>query len=126
MTDEIKARMMELRERGLGYRKIAKEVGLNVGSVTIYFRRLKEKQNATYCKACGKKLKQTKGHRQKIFCDADCRYYWVKHHRYECNLKAYHEFICAWCGKPFTSYGNKKRKYCCRACYMAAHTKKER
>ena len=25
---------------------------------------------------------------------------------------------CKQCGKPFTAYGNKGRKYCCHQCYI--------
>lgn len=32
-------------------------------------------------------------------------------------------FTCAECGKPFTAYGNSKRKYCCHTCYIAARFK---
>ncbi len=125
MTDQIKEKMIELREQGLGYRRIAQEVGLNVGSVTIFFRRLIEKNAATFCRYCGKKLKQSKGHRQKKYCDARCRYLWLKAHPEEQDLRAYRVIICANCGCEYKTYGSKERRYCSRQCYLLAHAKKE-
>lgn len=36
----------------------------------------------------------------------------------EVNRKANYSCTCAFCGKQFTSYGNKHRKYCSHACYI--------
>lgn len=120
MTEQEKERMQDLYRQGYGYKKIAKEMGLNVGSVSIYFRRLREKKNATFCKSCGKKLKQTKGHRQKIFCDDNCRRYWWTHHRDEQQKNAWYEYDCKQCGNHFKVYGNKHRVYCSWECYLLA------
>ena len=126
MTDQIKEKMIELREQGLGYRKIAQEVGLNVGSVTIFFRRLKEKQNTTFCKYCGRKVEQTKGHRQKIFCDEGCRRHWWCQHRESGCRKAFYTIKCKQCGKTFEVYGNPQRVYCSWECYSVHRIKNSR
>ena len=36
------------------------------------------------------------------------------------NKKAYYTLVCEECGKEFVSYGNNRRKYCCRTCYLIA------
>ena len=33
---------------------------------------------------------------------------------------AHYNLTCEYCGKEFESYGNKNRKYCSRACYVAS------
>lgn len=33
---------------------------------------------------------------------------------------------CAHCGKPFTAYGNKERKYCSHNCYISDRFGEER
>ncbi len=122
MTEQIKEQMVKLHEQGKGYKAIAKELDLNVGSVSIFFKRLREKANATYCLYCHKKLKQTKGHRQKKFCDDKCRYFWNK--RNPQTDGAFYKGKCECCGAEFVSYGNSKRRYCSRECYLRVHRKK--
>lgn len=118
MTEQQKEQAVKLREQGNGYKKIAKALGVNVGSVSIYFKRLREKANATYCLSCKRKLKQTKGHRQKKFCSENCRRYYWKCHRISENQKAFYTQTCKQCGIEFTVYGNPNRKYCCWECYQ--------
>ncbi len=120
MTEQIKEQMIKMHEQGKGYKVIARELGINVGSVSIFFRRLEERTNATYCLYCKKKLKQTKGHRQKKFCSEECRrHYWTAN-RTSGNLKAFYTQTCKQCGVVFTSYGNPNRKYCSWECYQKA------
>ena len=56
--------------------------------------------------------------KRKVFCSAECRVRWWNAHPYMVNQKAVYHFVCAYCGKEFTAYGNNKRKYCCHACYI--------
>lgn len=123
MDEQIKGQMVELHNQGKVYKKIAKEMGLNVGSVSVFFRRLAEKAAATYCLCCNRKLKQTKGHRQKKFCSEECRRHYWKQNRASGNLKAFYTHICKQCGKEFTVYGNPNRKYCCWECYQRSRLK---
>ena len=44
---------------------------------------------------------------------------WWTEHPERIRQKAVYEFICAKCGRAFTAYGNKKRKYCSHECYIA-------
>lgn len=37
--------------------------------------------------------------------------------------KANYEYVCDFCKKPFTAYGNAKRKYCCFECYSNSRIK---
>lgn len=123
MTDRQKEKMQELRAQGLGYKSISKTLGIPIGSVTSFFNRLVKKENIGVCRNCGMKIKLTEGHRPRVFCSEKCRYEWRKSNREMRNLKAYYPCTCRHCGSEFLSYGNSKRKYCTRACYLAAHTK---
>ena len=37
---------------------------------------------------------------------------------YDYNTAPHYHFICRGCGKKFTSYSNKSRKYCSHECYI--------
>jgi endogenous inhibitor of DNA gyrase (YacG/DUF329 family) len=72
------------------------------------------------CKNCGSIFKRkTRGRRQQ-FCCENCRYIWWRNHPEKINRRetAYYHLECAYCGKKFTSYGNKRRKYCSHDCYI--------
>jgi hypothetical protein len=43
---------------------------------------------------------------------------WWKEHPERLNRKAVYGLVCAGCGKPFESYGNRYRKYCSHDCYI--------
>lgn len=119
MTDNERQLMIELKKQGKGYKAISKELGISIGTVASFFKRKGEKEAAGICscKCCGKKFKQTKGHRQRIFCSDDCRRSWWRNNQDKRNLKAYYECTCKKCGKRFVSYGNRNRKFCSFACY---------
>jgi len=72
------------------------------------------------CRECGKPLVQIEGMKRRVFCSKDCRVKWWKKHPEQLNRKAVYQFTCPHCGKPFSAYGNSKRKYCSHACYIAA------
>lgn len=126
MTDDTKRQLSVLKQQGMSYGQISKTLGIPLGSVKSYLSRHKKNGEPTYCKSCGKRLKQTKGHRQKKFCNDNCRQHWWKHHQDDLDRRSFYNFTCVWCGKSFTAYGNRKRKYCCRACYLAARGQKEK
>ena len=66
-----------LSQKGYGYKKIAKELNISVGSVR---NALIETSEAPVCKNCGCKLKFIEGKKKKVFCSNSCRYaYWNKH-----------------------------------------------
>lgn len=123
MTDQQKEKMKELRAQGMGYKLIAKTLCIPIGTVTSFFNRLSQTKNIGVCQNCGVKIRQTKGHRQKKFCNEKCRYEWRKGNPEKRNLKAFYSHTCQLCGLEFRTYGNAKRKYCSRTCYLEAHTK---
>ena len=71
-----KEQVIKLRDKGLSFGEIAKELGISRSTVSSICQRKKEKQQQG-CKNCGVLLKQTSGHRQRIFCSDRCRKaYW--------------------------------------------------
>lgn len=75
--------------------------------------------DAGFCLQCGALLTQTPGRKRVKFCSDNCRTAWWNAHPEKVNRRAIYHFTCAHCGKPFTAYGNAKRKYCSHACYIA-------
>jgi hypothetical protein len=45
---------------------------------------------------------------------------WWEAHPERLSRKAVYELVCAGCGEPFESYGNKGRRYCSHGCYVKA------
>ena len=90
MTEEKQVKINELKSIGLGYRRIASELKLNLHTVKSYCRRngLGEKpvKNQAiaityYCKFCSKKIIENKHGRKKHFCNIQCKkqYYKIAH-----------------------------------------------
>lgn len=130
MTDAQKIQIGKLRGAGLGYKKIAEQMGLSENTVKTYCRRhglggnMTHLQNVTqneehHCLCCGKPVQQTPGRKEKKFCSDRCRNKWWNSHLDKVERKANYEFVCPCCKKPFTAYGNKNRKYCSHECYIA-------
>ena len=133
MTSEQKITVTALRQQGYGYLKIANHLGITVGSVKSFCQRngLREvtvdadapqsdlAAAECFCKRCGVPITQTSHARKKLFCSAACRQQWWNEHLDQVERKAVYAFTCLTCGKEFTAYGNKGRKYCCRECYLA-------
>lgn len=130
MTDTQKIQIGKLRGAGLGYKKIAEQMGLSENTVKTYCRRhglggnMTHLQNVTqneehHCLCCGKPVQQTPGRKEKKFCSDSCRNKWWNSHLDKVERKANYEFVCPHCKKPFTAYGNKNRKYCSHECYIA-------
>lgn len=76
------------------------------------------------CMTCGVFVAQPTGRREKKFCSDKCRMAWWNSHPEAINKKAYYILVCEECGKEFESYGNNRRKYCCRNCYLNARRAK--
>ncbi len=128
MTNEQKTLIAEMRKNGLGYIKIAQQLGISENTVKSFCRRNKLSANTVPtldmsedmkpCKCCGKPVKQNPGRKAKLFCSDKCRNTWWNAHLNEVKRKAMYEYTCPTCGKPFTAYGNANRKYCCHVCYV--------
>lgn len=127
MTDAQKDRIRQMKADGFGYIRIARELGILENTVKSFCRR--EGLNAAEaetlpapkgaCLCCGAQVRQNPGRKMKKFCSDKCRNKWWNSHQDKVRRRAYYEFICAYCKKPFTAYGNARRKYCSQACYMA-------
>ena len=127
MTTEQKTKICELRYKNHGYAAIAKSLGLSVSSVKAYCQRhglagnrSTAESEVDRCKGCGKPIHQVTGRKRIKFCSPACRQAWWNTHQHEVIRKAIYSYTCAHCGKPFSAYGNKHRKYCSHACYVAA------
>lgn len=71
------------------------------------------------CRWCGKPVKQTPGRKEKKFCSEACRVSWWNRNRNSAERKVSCHLICPTCHTPFSAYGDPRRKYCSRACYLA-------
>lgn len=131
MTNEQRTEIIRLRQEGCGYVTIASRLGLSANTVKSFCRRngfagcVEEKNTAAaieegHCRECGKKLIQPEKMKKISFCSRECRQKWWKEHPEKLNRRAVYPFVCAACGKEFTAYGNKERKYCSHACYIEA------
>ena len=123
MTEKQKQQILNYRKEGLGHTAISRLLNLSINTVKSFCRRNKLNTKATpiilpdskgHCKQCDLPLIQTKG-KPKTFCSDKCRFTWWNANRN--NLD--HQANCANCGSPFDTRGNKSRKYCNHACYIA-------
>ena len=120
MTENDKKIILQMRKRGLSYGSIAKQLNLNENTIKTFFRRGSFKQIGLSCLLCGNDLLPTLKGRKRKFCSEECRRQWWKTHEELKNRKTFYTIICAYCGKTFESYGNKKKRYCNHACYINA------
>ena len=106
MTKEQKRLIDQYRQSGMKYSEIARTIGLPETTVKSYCYR-------------GKPIVSGK-FRPRRFCSDACRNkYWLTHHEAAAS-RAGKKVICQHCGKPFTDYANRHRKYCSHPCYIAA------
>jgi hypothetical protein len=75
------------------------------------FKRYNCRDDPSVCLGCGKPITQREGIKRVKFCCPSCRQAWWNSHPEKVNRKAIYSFTCACCGKPFTAYGNRGRKY---------------
>ena len=125
MTEEQRNRIVSARKNGMGYAKIAAEIGMTKNAVAAFCRRNALTGNLSVsedkrdlCRECGKPLVQEDGMKTRVFCSSDCKTKWWREHPEKMNHKATYQFVCAACGRPFEAYGNSKRKYCSHSCYI--------
>ncbi len=131
MTENQKTQIRKLREAGNGYGKIAQALGISLNTVKSFCRRNavietvgKESEplttgEITSCDNCGKTIMQIAKQKKKRFCCDKCRNEWWNGHLDQVKRKAVYDFKCPHCGKAFHVYGDKRRKYCSHACYIA-------
>lgn len=140
LTDQQKIHIQLMRNEGLGYLKIANKLSLSVNTVKSFCRR-NEKPETTkdatcsptqiyesmsLCKNCGAALEMRLGHKPRKFCSDACRISWWNSHPDLVRQRAIYHFTCHHCHMPFTSYGNKSRKYCSHSCYADERFEREK
>lgn len=120
MTEEQKIKIIELRNQGLGYKRIAKQLNITRDSVRGYCRRKEpfseyitskkkkmkkiNKIEKRFCLNCNKEIIQSgKGPRRKYCCNK-CRYSYKNSNRKTYNIR------CEYCDQEFKAY-SVKRKY---------------
>lgn len=132
MTGKQKQAIDTLRRGGLGYRKIAARLGMSDNTVKSYIRRggvtpipATEEKQTDCCLQCGTDLVELAERKSRKFCSEACRRAWWKANSHLSDRRAWYSLFCTGCGKPFTSYGNNKRKYCGHGCYIRDRFGKE-
>lgn len=128
MTNAERSRIVELQQKGYGYKKIATITGLPQNTVKSYCSRHPVQKNdfaesEGLCRNCKKPLEQTPHKRKRMFCSDACRMAWWNAHPERVKRKAYYTLACRNCGKQFESYGNSHRVFCSRDCYLKFHRK---
>lgn len=103
---------------------IALILHLSPNTVRSHIRRHPDIPGTRRCMTCGAYVGQPTGKRVKKFCSDACRMAWWNSHTDAINRKAYYTLVCEECGKEFVSYGNNRRKFCYRACYLTNRRKK--
>jgi len=130
VANEQKKKIEYMRGMGESYAAIADALGISVNTVKSYCRRnglggrmaasvSTSVEPVAVCKQCGNPLVQLQGMKPRKFCSPSCRSAWWAAHPQEIRQKAVYSFTCAKCSAGFTAYGNKGRKYCSHACYVA-------
>jgi len=120
MTIVQKETVLAMRKQGLTYADIAGQMDLSPNTVKSLCRRSGaavqplERNDDSVCKNCGAPLQQNATGRKRSFCSDQCRYAWWNRKR---RVRLY-RLNCLCCGRQFISYGNKKRKFCGRECYI--------
>ena len=124
MTKEQKNLIDQYRQSGMKYSEIARTLDFPETTVKSYCYR-NPVTNPTpipagpVCPLRGKPIISGK-FRPRRFCSDACRNkYWLINH----DATACHPAVkatCLHCGKHFTDYANRHRKYCSHSCYIAA------
>ena len=134
MNEAQRKEIYNLRLQGLGYKAIARELGISSDAVKGYCKRnhlngsaeviklnvqLLQEENKL-CPCCCKPVKQSKQGRIRRFCSDECRRKWWNENPDKRSRKeaAIYKYTCPYCNKEFSCYGNKRRKYCSHNCYI--------
>ena len=126
MTDQQRAAITEYRGKGLGYKKISQLTGICESTVKTFCHRngltgkreMRPETGKKPCLCCGKPVVQYPGRKEKKFCSDSCRNRWWNTHLHLVKRKAMYDFVCPTCGRSFSAYGNRNRKYCSHECYI--------
>ena len=116
MTEKEKRTILDMRAAGKQYKEISAELGIAVSALKVFVH-LQKHDDARRCEQC-KRVLPKDARRTQRFCSDKCRNDWWYGHRGELQGERLTSFVCAVCGKGFTSY--KNAKYCSRACFYAS------
>lgn len=131
MTESQKNQLIQLRAAGNGYGTIAQSLGISPNTVKSFCRRNVVRMKVpvespvlpsgerTFCENCGREIRQIAKQKKKRFCCDACRNKWWNSHLDRVKRKAVYDYKCPHCGMVFHVYGDKRRKYCSRQCYIA-------
>ena len=115
-----KEAILAMRHQGCSYQEIARRLILSPNIVKSVCPRCEAERQApktstldTY-KNCGAPFPSNVVGRKRTFCSDKCRYAWWDQSR----RKQPYRLTCYCCSRPFISYGNRKRKFCSRECYI--------
>lgn len=118
MTTEERKKIEGLRSKGYGYKRIAEELDIPLGTVKSYCRRNEVNGTEKRCPVCGKLIEANKiGHPRK-YCSKKCRDAYWREHTDMINSKSARRHVCKCCGKEFRTYRDDS-KFCSTGCYMA-------
>lgn len=126
MTTEEKLKVKKMRDDGLGYLAISKELNINLSTIKSFCRRKLNgnpevvivEHDDNHCLNCGRKLEDKFTPRKRKFCCDDCRQTYWNSHRELVKRKNGRTVTCQHCHKEFIVYGNNERKYCSINCFM--------
>lgn len=120
LTKEQKAKVIQLRNEKLGYKRIAKLIGSNKDQVRFYCKsqgldgtlgKVEQKKFYT-CKNCGQQFNRTDEYKSTIYCSAECN----KEYKLKAKEKKLLEKMipCETCGKMFIK--TTKQIHCSHEC----------
>ena len=122
MNSQEKSRIIELRQEGLGYKRIASELNISVNTIKSFCRNhhltSKDFPKPIKCKNCKKEIQQNRKRKSRVFCCETCKQKWWNEHRTSYKNTQLIDTICLSCGKSFKSYSKIQRKFCCHRCYV--------
>lgn len=127
MDRKTQSRIGKLRASGLGYKRIAAELGVSRNSVASYCLRHglgDAGEGKKRCAQCRKPIEVDPRHPHRRFCSDLCRARWWNANRGERHPEMLLRRVCPVCGREFSSYGKRERTYCSRGCYDAARKAK--
>lgn len=135
MTECEHQQIQDLRIKGTGYKAIAAVMGLSRDTVRGYCKRCGldddskggmsnagEKGPEPMCACCGQVITKKDLRKNRRFCSDVCRQKWWADNYDARNKKpeSIYQYTCLHCGKEFSAYGDKERKYCSQDCYFKA------
>ena len=124
MNSKQKDRIILLRKEGLGYKRIATELGISVNTVKSFCQRqglmaqANQDKPLVKCPVCDKTWESRQGNQKKRFCSDSCRSSWWNTHKGQMNRASQLTITCSYCKKHFRAYRKEQRKFCSHNCYI--------